>query len=82
MKEEETAWGRQKPIMDRELSANYLDKNKSGMSVQCCSLSIYQGKSSWRVLDTDRGNNMDPVYLYSSRKETNRALSPRSICLT
>lgn len=71
MKEEETAWGRQKPIMDRELSANYSDKNKSGMSVQCCSLSIYQCKSSWRVLDTDRGITWTLfIYILLGKKPT------------
>lgn len=57
------AWGRQRPTMDRPLSASYLGRNKSGMSVQRCSVSMCQGWTSWRVVGTDKGNNMHPIYI-------------------
>lgn len=65
-KEEEMAWGRQKPIMDRELSASYSDKNKSEMSVQCCS----QHMPGQDLLEGPghRENNMDPTYILLGKK--------------
>lgn len=47
-----------------------LGQNKSRMTVRCCSLSTCQSKTSWRMLGTDRGNNIYPIYILLGKRPT------------